>query len=134
MSLAGNGSQQDNAAPAPVGARPATDGGIEMNNIKFFLPPPVFETVCGVGLYLAQLAFHGDHKALAIAGSAVGIAAAVAFSWTAFKVGLLSRRPVTSIPVTKSTVKSAHGLVADPTDCICLRNSSQPVGFCIGVL
>jgi hypothetical protein len=73
-----------------------------MNNIKFFLPPLVFGAVCGVGLYLAQLAFHANHKAHAIAGGVVAIAAAVAFSWTAFKVGLFRRRLVSSIIVTKA--------------------------------
>jgi ABC-type Mn2+/Zn2+ transport system permease subunit len=63
-----------------------------MNNIKFFLPPLVFGAVCGVGVYLAQLAFHGNHKAHAIAGGVVGIVAAVAFTWTAFKAGLFKRR------------------------------------------
>jgi hypothetical protein len=71
-----------------------------MNNIKFFLPPLAMGAVCGIGLYLAQLAFHGNHKAMAIAGGVVSIAAAVAFSWTAFKVGLFRRRPMSSITVT----------------------------------
>jgi hypothetical protein len=70
-----------------------------MNNIKFFLPPLVFGAVCGVGVYLAQLAFHGNHKAHAIAGGFAGIAAAVAFIWTAFKVGLFRRRLGASITV-----------------------------------
>jgi hypothetical protein len=74
---------------------------MEMNNVKFFLPPLVFGATCGVGLYLAQLAFHGNHKAHAIAAGVVAIAAAVAYSLTASKVELFRRRFVTTITVTK---------------------------------
>jgi hypothetical protein len=73
-----------------------------MNNLKFFLPPLVFGAVCGVGFYLAQIAFHGNHKALAIAAGLVGIVATVAFVWTAFKVGIFGRRLVNSITVTEA--------------------------------
>jgi hypothetical protein len=45
-----------------------------MNNIKFFPPPLVFGAVCGVGLYLAQFAFHENHKAHAITGGVLAIA------------------------------------------------------------
>jgi hypothetical protein len=68
-----------------------------MNNLKFFLPPLVCGAVCGVGFYLAQIAFHGNHKALAIAAGLVGIAAAVAFVWTAFNVGIFGRRLVITV-------------------------------------
>jgi hypothetical protein len=72
-----------------------------MNNIKFLLPPLVSGAVLGVGFYLALLAFHGNHKAMAIAGGVLAIAAAVGFIWTAFKVGPLFRRGlVTSTTVT----------------------------------
>jgi hypothetical protein len=78
--------------------------------MKFFLPPLVLGAVNGVGIYLALLAFDGNHKAMAIATGVVAIAAAAAFSWTAFKVGLFSWtafrvglfRLVTSISVTNA--------------------------------
>jgi hypothetical protein len=59
-----------------------------MNNIKLL---PVSGAVFAVGFYLALLAFYGNHKAMAIAGGVLAIAAAVAFIWTAFKVGPLFR-------------------------------------------
>jgi hypothetical protein len=64
---------------------------------KVFLPVLVFAAVQGVGLYLAQLAFYGNHKAHAIAVGVVAIATGIAFGWTASKVGLFRPRVVTSI-------------------------------------
>jgi hypothetical protein len=55
---------------------------------KVFLPVLVFAAVQGVGLYLAQLAFYGNHKAHAIAAGVVAIATGIAFGWAASKVGL----------------------------------------------
>jgi hypothetical protein len=69
---------------------------------KVFLPALVFAAVQGVGVYVAQLAFYGNHKAHGIAAGIVAVAAGIAFSWTAFKVGLfkgLFRPRVTSITI-----------------------------------
>jgi hypothetical protein len=66
---------------------------------KVFLPALVFAAVQGVGLYLAQLAFYGNHKAHAIAAGVVAIATGIAFGWTAFRVGLFRPRVVTSITI-----------------------------------
>jgi hypothetical protein len=68
---------------------------------KVFLPVLVLAAVQGVGLYLAQLAFYGNHKAHAIAVGVVAIATGIAFGWMASKVGLFKGlfrpRVVTSI-------------------------------------
>lgn len=66
---------------------------------KVFLPVLVIAAVQGVGLYLAQLAFYGNHKAHAIAAGVVAIATGIAFGWTASKIGLFRPKVVASITV-----------------------------------
>jgi hypothetical protein len=67
-----------------------------MKVAKYIMPPAVFSTVLGAGVYLALL-LNGDGSrgagALIIAVSASSILATVGFIWSAFKLELFRRRP-----------------------------------------